>query len=311
MECFLLYSDSTRNGKGALFMTWQTRFGAGVVIFAVTLALLLAGQASANTVSTTFSGFTLPDDDSGLEPDVTVAFDFDAGCDGGISTCDLTITLTYNALRDPGNGNVDTASKSFSQILGGVIFGPVGTGFSVDTANTSVAAETLVGAGVDNGVGFPTAGTTDISAHYGFRDDVSIVDEIDVAIPGLGSHVLSSVGDVSFGGFINTDVIGVDNTLPGTLYAGVEANPPNGNPFATLNDATDPLVDTPYSDDADGVWNQNVLTATLRYTGTLTDVVDYAPLFGTDGVVAPEPTTALLLVLGLTGLGVAGRFRSR
>ena len=126
----------------------------------------------------------------------------------------------------------------------------------------------------------------------------------------MGSHILSSVGDVSFGGFINLDVVGNDNLLPGTIFTGAEAVPPNGNPFATLNDATDPTVDTPYSNDSNGVWNQNVLTATLQYNGTLTDITDFAPLFGTDGVVAPEPTTALLLVMGLAGLAVAGRVRT-
>jgi hypothetical protein len=283
----------------------------------VTVALMLASNfvlsddASATTVSHQFAGFTLLDDDSGLEPDVTVQFDFDAGCDGDVSTCDLTVSLTYNALRDPGNGNIDTASKSFSQVLSGVIFEPVGTGFSIDTANSSVAAEALVGSGVDGGAGYPTSGTTDISGHYGFRNDISIVDVDDVPIVGLGSHILSSVGDVSFGGFTNTDVVGGDNLLPGTIFTSAEANPPNGNPFATTNDATDPTVDTPYSGNSDGVWNQNVLTATFRYVGTLDDITDYQPLFGTDGVVAPEPTTGLLLVMGLAGLGVAGRLRTR
>ncbi len=268
--------------------------------FGLALTLVVASEASATTVSSSFSGFILPDDDSGLEPDVTVAFQFDSGC---VSACDLTITLTYNALRDPGNGNVDTASKSYAQILSGVIFEPVGTGFSVDPANSSVAAETLVGGGMDNGAGFPTTGTTDISGHYGFRDDLAIVGV-------LATHILSSVGDLTFGGVTTTDVVGNGDLLPGTLYSGAELTPPNGNPFSTINDATDPLVNTPYSNNGDGVWNQNVLTATLRYNGTLTDITDFAPLFGTDGVVAPEPTTALLLVMGLAGLGVAGRLRT-
>ena len=71
-----------------------------------------------------------------------------------------------------------------------MIFQPVGTGFTVDTATSIVIAEALVGGGLDNGAGFPTTGTTDISGHYGFRDDV--------ALAGLGSHILSSVGDVTF-----------------------------------------------------------------------------------------------------------------
>ena len=144
------------------FLTFFTLIGV--------LSLVVAVEASATSVSGNFSGFTLPDDDSGLEPDATVAFLFDSGC---VSGCDLTITLTYNALRDPGNGNVDTASASYAQILSGVIFKPVGT-FSVDTTLSSVAAETLVGGGMDNGAGFPTTGTTDISGHYGFRDDLAI-----------------------------------------------------------------------------------------------------------------------------------------
>jgi hypothetical protein len=104
-----------------------------------------------------------------------------------------------------------------------------------------------------------------------------------------------------------TDVVGVDNTLPGTLYGSAESNPPNGNPFATLNDATDALNDAPYGDHADSVWNQNKLTATLRYTGTLTDISHMRPLFGTDGVAIPEPSTAALLALGLVGLVWRGR----
>ena len=58
---------------------------------------------------------------------------------------------------------------------------------------------------------------------------------------------------------------------------------------------------------ADGVWNQNKLTATLRYTGTLTDISHMRPLFGTDGVAIPEPSTAALLAFGLVGLVWRGR----
>lgn len=282
-------------------MDYRTIFRMAAVTVGLALAGGVAGEAAATTVSGTFSGFTLPDDDSGLEPDVTVTFQFDSACDGDVSTCDLTITLTYNALRDPGAGNVDTASGSFAQILAGVIFEPVGTGFSVDTANSSVAAETLAGGGMDNGAGFPTTGTTDISGHYSFRDDV--------AIAGLGSHILSSVGDLTFAGVTHLGVVGNSDLLPGTLYAGVETSPPDGDPFATLNDATDLNLDAPYSNNSDGVWNQNQLTAILRYAGTLTDISEFSPLFGTNGVVAPEPATSLLLLLGLAGFGVAGRLR--
>jgi hypothetical protein len=266
-------------------------------VFAVASVLMVTIPASAATITVTnnFFGTTLPDDDSGLEPDVTTEFEFDDACSVG---CDLTITLTYNALRDPDNGNVDTASKSYSQIMAGVAFDPVGVSFLVDPLNSTVSAEAMVGGGVDQGATFPTSGTTDISGHYGFVGDV--------AIANVGSHIVSSVGDVQEGGVQYIDVIGVADLLPGDTYSGSEANPPNGNPFATINDATDPTSDTPYSIDSDGAWNQNELTIQLRYSGTLSDISDPTPLFGTDGVAIPEPSTAILFSLGLIGLGWLG-----
>ena len=90
------------------------------------------------------------------------------------------------------------------------------------------------------------------------------------------------------------------------------SKPVKGRPFATINDATDPGVDTPYSNDSDGVWIQNQLTATLRYAGTLTDISDFKVLFGTDGVAIPEPGTAVLVAIGLAALARgAGRRRER
>jgi hypothetical protein len=263
--------------------------------------LILAGSASALTVSESFNNVLLPDDDSGLAPDVTASFTFDPLCDGDLDVCTVDIQLTYNALRDTNNGGVDTASSSYAHVLSGVIWGVVGSNFSVVTASSTVTAEQLVGGGVDGGAGFPTSGTTDISGHYGFRDDLAITD--------LGSYILSSVGDVTAGGTTNIDVVGVDNLLPGAFYSGAESNPPNGNPFATLNDATSAFLNQ-YGDDSDGVWNQNTLSASLRYTGTLSEVTDISPLFGTDGVV-PEPSTALLLGAGLTCLGIRARRRNK
>jgi hypothetical protein len=268
-------------------------------VFGLALMFAIPASAASISISKSFSGFTLPDDDSGLEPDVTTKFEFDDACSSG---CDLTITLTYNALRDPGNGNVDTASKSYSQILAGVFFDPVGVSFLVDPLLTTVTAQVLVGGGVNLGANYPPSGTTDISGHYGFRGNV--------AIANVGSHIVSSSGDVLAGGVQSIDVVGNDNLLPGTLYSNVEGVPPNGDPFATINAATNPLVDTPYSSNSDGVWNQSVLVATLRYGGTLTGILDPTPLFGTDGVAIPEPSTALLIFVGLIGLGWCSRHRS-
>ena len=71
------------------------RFAASSVLFVGVLSLLCASAASAASITSSFSfsGFTVPDDDSGVEPDVTVTFSWDDQCVAG---CTLQVDLMYN-----------------------------------------------------------------------------------------------------------------------------------------------------------------------------------------------------------------------
>ena len=123
-----------------------------------------------------------------------------------------------------------------------------------------------------------------------------------------GPHVfsefssLSAVGDVTFGG-VTADSTGGDHLLPGTLSS-VELNATNGAPFAVVDPSTLSVVGM----NGDIVFAQSSVTAFLKYGGTLTDIENVTPLFGTDGVaVVPEPGTGLLMALGLFVMGVRAR----
>lgn len=270
------------------------------LILGALLALPIAGPAQAVSVSFDFSGFTLPDDDTGFEPDVTATFTFDPTCS---MNCTLRIDLTYNESGSM-TGN--------PQVLVGVTFDPVGS-ITVDPVNSgshTVLAPTLVGEDATTAISELGNTTIDgvsgeiVSGHWGFRDDLEngLDPSVPVAFDDLGNYVLSSVGDVSFNG-VMSDVVGMEHLLNGTISS-VEPNPPNGIPFGVVDPDTTNLDGT-----EDTALAQSSTTAFLIYDGSLDDIENVLPLFGTDGVAIPEPGTALLFGFGLAGIGLVGRRR--
>ncbi|MCI0637164.1 MAG: PEP-CTERM sorting domain-containing protein [Actinobacteria bacterium] len=261
-------------------------------------ALLIAAPAQATIVnqSFNFSGFTLPDDDTGFEPDVTFTFIFDDACS---SNCTLRIDLTYNESGDMNGGQ---------QALTGVTFDPVGS-ITADPANSTALAPTLVGSQSATAIAELSNTTIDglsgeiVSGHWAFRDDLEngLDPNVPVAFDDLGNYAFFSVGDVTFGG-VKLDVFGMEHLLTGTISS-VETNPPDGIPFGIVDPDTTDLAGI-----LDTTLAQSLTTLFLDYDGTLDGIENVRPHFGTDGVV-PEPATAALLGLGLFGLGIAGRRR--
>jgi hypothetical protein len=249
-----------------------------------------------------FSGFTVPDDDSGVEPDVSATFSWDDACVAG---CTLQLDLVYNE---------SGVLSSKAQILAGVTWDIVGSAI-VDPNQSIVLAPTLVGAEAADAIfdlpGPTTIGSvtgTEVTGHWAFRDD--LVNSSDPTVPvewnDLGDYVFSSVGDVTYHG-VTSDATGMDHLIPGTI-SDVEANPTNGAPFAVVDPNTTGLPGVL----GDVVYGQGSTTGFLRYGGgPLTGIDNVLPMFGTDGVAVPEPSTALLLGMGLVGFGLIRRREDR
>lgn len=255
-------------------------------------------EASALSSAFNFSGQPVPDDDSGILPSVSATFTWDDLC---LSSCVLRIDLDYN----DSNGGAGLISNA--QGLTGVVWDMTGGATLLDNLlqiGAEVVSPTLVGAQsatanadladitVDGVSGQQT------TAHWGVRNDLSTLSGT------IGTNILSSVGDVTVGNAVGVDFMGVDHLLPGGTVSSVESNPPNGIPFAIVDPFTTVLV----GEAGDVALAQSSTAAFLLYDGALTDIENVQPMFGTDGVVIPEPGTAMLLGAGL--LGLAG-FRRR
>jgi len=264
--------------------------------------------ATALTIQTfNFSGLPiLGGDNPSFLPDVTAEFTFDETCK--TSSCNLTITLTYND-----SGGLSTIGEA----LAGVSFDAFSNATQIDLAvilsSSTVSAQSLVGAGSADALsdfGAASNSNVDVSGHWGFISG-------HVSTDSLGSNLFSSVGDA----FPEIDVLGMADLFSGTISS-VELNPPDGTSFSIVDDNTctgppgtptcSPLTGG-FQDSNNWAWIQNQATGTLVYDGTtnkLTSVGNVDPLFGTEGrPLVPEPGTAVLLGLGFLGLGLMGRRR--
>jgi hypothetical protein len=263
------------------------------------LAFGFAGTSAAGMTSINFAGgFTLPDDDSGIEPDVTTTFTWADAC---VSNCVLRIDLIYN------DSNSGSGLTSNALGLAGVTWDMSG-GATLKTAANQTSADvispTLVGGSSAtaisdlNNILVDGVSGEEVTAHWGVRNDLSS------QFATLGTNIFSSVGDVTLGGVQLVEFMGTDTLLPGGIESSVEA-PPDGIPFAVVDPFTTMLTGV----SGDVVLAQSSTTGFLIYDGSLTGVDNVTPLFGTDGVPIPEPSTALLLGLGLVGLAAHRRRR--
>jgi hypothetical protein len=281
------------------------------VVLGVGLVFCFAGTSAAGMASINFAGgFTLPDDDSGIEPNVTISFAWGAAVSGGsdscVSDCVLRIDLIYN------DSNSGSGLTSNAQGLAGVTWDMTGTA-TLKTAASQTAADvispTLVGALANppatgnasdalNNITVDGVSGEEVTNHWGVRNDLSS------QFANLGTNILSSVGDVTFGGVTLVEFMGTDTLLPGGVDWDGEAQP-NGIPFAVVDPNTTSLIGA----SGDVVLAQSSTTGFLIYDGSLTGIDNVTPLFGTDGIPIPEPSTALLLGLGLVGLAAHRRRR--
>ena len=265
------------------------------VAWVLAIVLAFAHTATAGSVTFPFSGNTIPDDDSGIEPSVEVSFSWDDACLVG---CTLRIDLDYL------DSNGGLGLESNAQGLSGAIWDMSGATLRDNDNQTGadVISPTLVGGLSATAIGQLSNITIDsvsgeqTTAHWGVRNDLAIL------YPSSGTNILSSVGDVMIAGMMSVDFMGVDSLLPGGTISSVEPNPPDGIPFAIVDPFTPMLTGIA----GDVALAQSTTTAFLIYDGALTGVGNVEPLFGTSGVALPEAGTGLML-----GLGIAGLLRRR
>ncbi len=238
-----------------------------------------------------FSGQAiLGGDNPSYQPDVTAKFTFDETC--MTSSCNLTITLTYND-----SGGLSTIGETLAAVSFDAFSNASQIELSLSLSSSTVNAESLVGAGSADALsdfGAASNSNVDVSGHWAFVSGF-------VSSGSLGSNVFSSVGDA----FPDTDVVGMADVFSGTISS-IELNPPDGTSFSIVDDNTctgppgtptcSPLTGGGFQDSKNAAWIQNEATGTLVYDGStnkLTSVGNVDPLFGTEGRplgLIPEPS---------------------
>jgi hypothetical protein len=271
-------------------------------VLVASLALLFAASPVAATPQSDdffFSGEIIGGDNPGYVVKAHANFSYDDECVGNATTkCELTITLTALTTGSgavPSQGEVLTALVF--DVLGGADFraGPPGIApWPGGTAGTSK----LIGSGnalATANLGFldpPTNTVIDVSGHWGLNPAISV--------PNHGTHALSSVGDLFVGSPGGNATVGAVHILDNTTQSNLELLPPNGSLFgivdanSTVGGSGFPMSDLAYI--------QDQLTATLLYNNPPTGLDNVEPLYGTEGLPIPEPSTAVLMGFGLLGL---------
>jgi hypothetical protein len=290
------------------------RRGPHVLLLALSAAIFFPLTATANTITVTRSGSIPLLGDDTFSATVTTTFEWDQGCTGTeADPCQLGITLSY----DSSNG-----ISSQGQTLAGVLWEPLGTAdFRPGPPPPSptgpfnyggvVGAASLIGDAAGTALNFlanVTIGNTtlvNVTSHWGLNPAL--------ALNGYGSHLLSSVGSVleGFGG--SSSALG-NGHLFGNSPSSVEPSPPNGSSFGLVDPgATNATFDTGFGGDGKA-FVQSAIRANVYYINTLDDIDTnlVLPIFGTQGLPIPEPSTAILLGFGLLSLlGMGRRVGSR
>ena len=243
-------------------------------------------SATPQSVDLFFSGEIQGGANPGYIVNSSANFSWDDACSGaGPSFCTLAVTLTANTTASgaaPSQGEV--LSALVFDVLGSADFrdGPPGSG----PWGGSVLASALEGSGA--ATAFGELGL-DVSAHWGLNPAI--------AVPGRGTHALSSVGDL----FDGIATLGASQLFPGTTSS-LEPSPPNGSLFGIIDSG---------SASGGGGWPagslayvQDEIVASLLYEGSLSGIENVEPLYGTMGQPIPEPGTAALLGTGLVGLAL-------
>ena len=280
-----------------------------VALSAGVVSLLV--PVSAHAVSILIPG----EDGGGLTADVDASFSFDDACVA--TSCQLTIVLTYNSV----DGTMDKAGQVLTGVIFDALFDPASTSKDVFAGGSgSVLAGggsgALTGGSAFVGQDASTASTdlgTDISPQWAVNANLAFG-----ISNGLGSILVTSVGDITFEGTTATGA-GTVHLLASTPLSSVEPNPPDGADFGLVptgvcdgTSCPDPLGTDPNG----RALIADSATFVLDYDGSVAKLVGIDPLdennflFGTDGNVVPEPSTALLLAMGLAALGAQRRFRS-
>jgi hypothetical protein len=260
------------------------------LVFGTSLA-----SAAPQSVDFSFSSEIIGGDNPGYVANSSVNFSWDDACSGaGPAFCTLTITLTANP-------TASGAAPSQGEVLSGVVFDVLGGADFRDgpPGNTpwggSATASALEGAGAATALG--EIGL-DVSAHWGLNPAI--------AVPGRGTHALASVGDLFGGPLAGGATLGSGQRFPGTLSS-VELDAPDGSRFGIIDSGSASGGGGWPSPLGTQVYVQDTVVATLLYEGNLTGVDNVVTLYGTQGLAIPEPSTGLLLGLGLLGLATQRR----
>ena len=125
------------------------------------------------------------------------------------------------------------------------------------------------------------------------------------------------MGDITFGGATASGA-GTQHLLSATGQSSVETNPLNGVDFGLVptgvcdaSSCPNPLGNDP--NDNLRALIENSATFVLNYDGSVAKLVGIEPvdadnfLFGTDGNIVPEPSTVVLMGMGLLSLALFGR----
>lgn len=263
-------------------------------LLSLAMALLLVVVSHAPTYAGSFTWSNTPI----MNPEVDPLFFPKGSAVFEITGSTLELTLTYTG--------ASSALKGVNQVNTGLLWDI--DDFSGDLV--PISAEIADGPGLIGAHKDYFAGA-DLAGAWAYRTGISIA-----SMPKLGSYGIGAVGSVNF-----------ESTFgPGDLFGtALKVNQPNGIDFGLVPLATDDgdftLDSLPpnQSSNLDGFKNEGpVVQYSMLFTWniegedlTQAQIGNVIPIFGSDGVPIPEPSTMLLIGTGLIGLvGFRRKFKS-